>query len=119
MSKKLALLGIIVANFVYADVPPEQRHEVDHLIKFVKSTSCQINRNGHYHDGEKALAHIQQKYDYFRKKIGTTEQFIEYSATKSTMSGRSYIVKCGNQTPQETKDWLLDELKKYRQNRNT
>lgn len=119
MNNKLALLMMIVTNSAYADVQPEQRHEVDYLLDFVKNTSCQINRNGQYHDGKKALAHIQKKYDYFRDKIGTTEQFIEYSATKSTISGKSYLVKCGNQRPQETRNWLLDELKKYRQNSNS
>jgi len=107
---------MMFASIVSADVPPEQKHEVEHLINFVKTSSCEINRNDQYHDGEKALAHIQLKYDYFRNKIKTTEQFIEYSATKSTMSGKFYLVRCGDQPPQKTKDWLLHELERYRKN---
>lgn len=103
----------------YADVPVAQRNEVNHLINFVKTTSCRVNRNGQHHNGVVALAHIQKKYDYFRDKISNTEQFIELSATKSTMSGDYYTVKCGDAPPLRTQDWLLQELKKYRQNRKT
>jgi hypothetical protein len=119
MKKYCLLLVIIFANPVNSDVPPEMKHEIEHLIYFIKNTSCQINRNGQYYDGEKAVAHIQKKYHYFRDKINTTEQFVAYSATKSTMSRKYYMVKCGNQQPEKTKDWLLNELKKYRENRNT
>jgi len=104
---------------VYADVPAAQRNEVNHLIHFVKTTSCKMNRNGQYHDAAAALAHIQKKYDYFRNKISTTEQFIELSATKSTMSGHYYTVKCGNAPPLRAQDWLLRELKKFRRGKRT
>ncbi|WP_373862494.1 DUF5329 family protein [Bathymodiolus platifrons methanotrophic gill symbiont] len=41
-------------------------------------------------------------------------QFIEYSATKSTVTGRDYRVKCAGQRTVKTKDWLLQELQNYR-----
>ncbi|MCK5666488.1 MAG: DUF5329 family protein, partial [Thiotrichaceae bacterium] len=97
-----------------ADVPPETQHEVQHLLNFVTNTSCQIVRNGSAYYGAKAIKHIKKKYNYYRDDIRTTEQFIEYSATKSTMSGKYYLVKCGSQNPVKTRDWLLQELKKYR-----
>ncbi len=114
MKKYYLLLVMLYASSVNADVPLEQRHEVDHLINYVKTTSCQMNRNGQFHAGPAALAHIQKKYSYFKDKIRSTEQFIELSATKSTMSGKYYVVKCGNNQPIKTKDWLLRELKLYR-----
>ena len=109
---------LLLVSVVNADVPVEYQDEVEHLINFVKNTSCQINRNGEYHIGAKAIAHIQKKYRYFKDDISTTEQFIDYSATKSTMSGKYYMVKCGGQEPEKTRDWLLKELKKYRVHKN-
>ena len=53
-------------------------------------------------------------YDYFRDRIETTEEFIEYSATKSTTSGKYYIVICEGQPPIRTQEWLLRELDSYR-----
>ena len=110
---------LLFTSMVSADVPPESRHEVEHLISFVSNTSCQIERNWISHNGDEAITHIQQKYDYFRDDIKTTEQFIEYSATKSTMTGRDYLVKCTGHSPIKTRDWLVQELQKYRAQRKS
>ena len=109
---------LLVTNIAQADVPPESQHEVQHLINFVSNSPCQIVRNGSAHDGPEAIKHIQKKYKYFKDEIRTTEQFIKYSATKSTMSGSYYLVKCKGQSSVKTRDWLLQELKEYRKKRS-
>ena len=113
-------IGIITlflfSGYTGADVSPAQELEIEHLLKYVEKSSCQLNRNGKFHAGKEAAGHIQRKYEHFKRKIKTTEQFIEYSATKSTMSGELYLVKCGEQDSIKTGDWLLEELKRYRKN---
>ena len=99
---------------VNADVPPEQKPEVEHLLEFVGQSDCIMVRNGEEHVGEKAVSHIQIKYDYFKDKITTTEEFIEYSATKSTMSGKYYTVRCPKQEEIRAQDWLMEELTVFR-----
>ena len=99
---------------VNADVSAEQLKEVHHLLAFVKNSNCIINRNGTDYPADKGLSHIEKKYDYFRDDIENTEDFIELSATKSTMSGDYYMVRCPEKETIKTKDWLLTELKKYR-----
>ena len=84
-------------------------------MKFVKNSSCVIERNGGSHKGNEAVSHIKNKYEYFKDNIDTTEEFIEYTATRSTMSGKYYLVRCGNGEESKTKEWLLNELKSYRQ----
>ena len=113
---KILLLTVlaVVSNAAFADVPPEQLSEVDHLLAFVKNSGCIINRNGTDHPADKGISHIETKYDYFRDDINSTEDFIELSATKSTMSGDYYMVRCPGKVTVRTKDWLLTELKKYR-----
>lgn len=112
------LLGSLSLGAVTArgDVPESQRDEVMHLLEFVNSTDCTFERNGTKHTGEEASKHIKRKYKHYRDKITTTEEFIEYSATKSTISGKEYLVYCGNGPPVKSRDWLLEELKVYRQN---
>ena len=99
---------------VNADVPSNQVREVSHLLTFVKHSGCSINRNGRDYPAEKGVAHIENKYDYFRDDIQNTEDFIKYSATKSTMSGDYYMVTCPGKKMIKTQDWLLTELQKYR-----
>lgn len=101
---------------IFADVPESQRREVLHLLDFVISTDCSFERNGSKHSGEEAYKHIKRKYEHFKNKITSTEEFVEYSATKSTVSGKEYLVYCETDAPVTSKDWLLDELGTYRNN---
>ena len=97
-----------------ADVPPEQQAEVDHLLATLETSDCVMIRNGKEHDGEEAADHVRRKYDHYRDDIGSTEDFIAYSATKSLISGRAYQVQCPGEEPQPSADWLLAELEAYR-----
>ena len=110
----LSVLTPLTGKDARADVPENQVAEVNHLINFVKTSDCVLNRNGTDHSGEKSVAHIQKKYNYFRKRIKSTEDFIEYSATKSTLSGKYYTVNCPDQETVNSQDWLLQELARYR-----
>lgn len=114
MSKYLLVLLFFSSNVIFADVPAEQIREVEHLLNFVKHSNCMINRNGSIHPAEKGVAHIKRKYEYFRDNIKNTEDFIKFSATKSTMSGEFYTVNCPGKKTIKTRDWLLDELKRFR-----
>ena len=93
----------------------DTQQEINHLLEFVASTSCQYERNGSVYDGVRAEKHIKKKYEYFKDKINSAEDFIEYSATKSTMSGKQYKIHCDNMATQNSSDWLLNELKVYRE----
>lgn len=119
MKLVLTILTAVFLGSANADVSKEQKLEVEHLLKFLKNSSCEINRNGKFHKGNEAVSHIKKKYEYFRDDIDTTEEFVEYTATKSTMSGKYYLVQCGNGEAVRTKEWLLNELKSYRQNKRT
>ena len=112
--KWLLLMSWLFSSVSYADVPPGQVAEVQHLLAFVAGSNCKLERNGSLHDGKEAVAHIKKKYDYFRDEINTTEDFIAYSATKSTLSGRRYHVQCPGKAVLESRDWLLNELHRYR-----
>ncbi len=105
---------LLFSGMSNADVTGMQVKEVSHLLDFVKRSGCIINRNGVDHPADKGILHIGKKYDYFRDDISTTEEFIELSATKSTMSGDYYMVSCPGKDTIKTQDWLLLELKRFR-----
>jgi hypothetical protein len=107
-------LIFLVPGLNFADTSKEQLVEINHLLGFVNSSPCTFNRNGAKHLGKESINHIQRKYDYFKDDIVTSEDFIKYSATKSTMSGKYYTVDCPGKTTIKSKDWLLDELKQFR-----
>ena len=103
-------LLFLSSSFVFADV----NDEIEHLLSFVEKTECTYQRNGNDYNGSQARKHIQKKYDYYRDDIKTAEDFIAYSATKSTMSGKKYTIKCVGEKVQFSGEWLNNELKAYR-----
>jgi len=119
--KKFIFIFVISLFFpalLFADVPANQQKEVNYLLSFVKNSECVISRNGIDYDGKKAMKHIENKYNYFRHEIKNTEDFIKYSATKSTVSGKYYMVTCAEKKEIRTQSWLLNELKRYRATEN-
>lgn len=89
--------------------------EIDHLLVFVEHSPCVFVRNGTSYTGGKARAHIQKKLNYIskRKQEITTEQFIKYAASQSSLSKKPYTVQCGSKTI-TSENWLTEELARYR-----
>ena len=87
---------------------------IAYLLEFVRTSDVIFIRNGKEHSAEDAVKHIQKKYNHYKKKIKTPEDFIEKSATKSMMSGKLYQIKFKDGTIITCKDWLTAELERYR-----
>ena len=60
-----------------------------------------------------ARSHIERKYEYAKRWIRTAEQFIEHTATKSSISGEPYSVTCSGRE-ELSSDWLKRELERFR-----
>ena len=115
MKRLWILVLVLFSGSVTAGVSPETQLEIEHLLNFIRNSSCIIDRNGKTYAGVKAISHIEKKYAYFEDEIETTEDFIELSASKSTMSGKYYMVRCGDAEQIRTREWLMQELKGFRQ----
>lgn len=110
----LALSLVLLPVVAHSDVPPEQQAEIAHLLDYLASSDCVMIRNGKSHDAEEAVGHVQRKYDYYRNKINSTEDFIELAATKSMISGMRYKVKCPGENAVPSDEWLRAELQRFR-----
>jgi hypothetical protein len=123
MYRRHLLLALATAGALCASLPaaarqdPHARQEIAHLLDFVGRSGCQFERNGSWHDGAEARAHIERKYRYLLRKqlVGTTEDFIALAASKSSVSGEPYQVKCGTQQVASGR-WMADQLKQLRAN---
>ena len=90
-----------------------QDAEIQHLIEFIGKTDCTFIRNGKEYDGLQASDHISGKYDRVKRWIKTTEDFIFKIASRSSFSGKHYLIRCHGEE-QDCERWLLDELETYR-----
>jgi hypothetical protein len=114
------VLGLVFAlgGSLAADAaPPEIAHaEIDYLLGFIEQSGCQFYRNGSWYDSKKAEAHLRGKYEYLAAKgtIKSAEDFIEQAATRSSLSGKAYAIKCGSGPVVTTDQWLRVALARYR-----
>jgi len=113
MFKKFFLFGFLLFYYSIA-VQADYKSEITHLLEYVKTTECKYMRNGDSHNGLEAVTHITNKYNYYKKDISSAEAFIRLSATKSTVSGSKYYIKCPGSPKVESGQWLLKELNRYR-----
>lgn len=86
----------------------------EYLLSRVQQSGLTFVRNDNKYDGASAAEHIRRKYDYFRERIHTPEDFIELTASRSLVSGRDYLVILPDGTTLPLRQWLLDELAAYR-----
>jgi hypothetical protein len=100
-----------------SELEPAAKSEIQHLLIYIGQSGCEFYRNGTWYQDTKAVReHVELKYAYFMKKgqIRSTADFIKWSASKSEISGKPYMVKCGNKSPMLLAQWLSDELDRYR-----
>ena len=117
MKRVLLLIAVIFCSWsISAGMENNTDQEILHLFDYLEKSNCEFNRNGSWYSPHEAVRHIQKKYRYLVKKglINTAEQFIDLAASRSSLSGESYLVKCGESKPIKSSDWFTDELKKFR-----
>ena len=110
------MLGLLLMPLARAEPPASVQMEVNFLLGQVEGSGCEFYRNGTWNDSKTAQAHLRDKYKYLaaRNLINTTEDFIERAATASSFSGQAYEVRCNGGATVKSKQWLRDELARFR-----
>jgi hypothetical protein len=110
------ILGAIPFTLAKAQPSPSVQTEIEYLLQYVETSGCSFWRNGTWYDGAHARAHLRTKYDTLaaRHLIGTTEDFIDKAATKSSVSGKPYKIRCADGTEVESGPWWHQALAHYR-----
>ncbi len=90
--------------------------EITGLLAMVEASGCAFLRNGAWHDSKQARQHLRAKYDYLaaRHRIHSTEDFIEKAATRSSLSGTAYSIRCSDGRTVPARDWMHDALARLR-----
>ncbi|QQN99635.1 MULTISPECIES: DUF5329 domain-containing protein [Pseudomonas] len=114
MAAGISLIAIVTN--AQAQATPQATQEIKGLLDFVEHSECQFVRNGIEFPGNRARAHLEKKLNYLEGKnmVNSAEDFIDLAATKSSMSGRAYEVRCP-EGAQPASTWLKRELQRQRQ----
>lgn len=102
---------------VGAELSPAAQREIALLLDKISGSSCSFNRNGSWYTAVEARRHIERKRDWLveRGMLESAEQFIAQAASESSLSGRPYLMKCGQDEPKRCSEWLHVELQRIRQ----
>ena len=95
---------------------PAARTEIEHLLAFVAKSGCQFNRNNTWYVSREASAHLAKKERHLEEhgQIASAEDFIVKAATKSSVTGKPYTVRCGSEPAIASDEWLMAELRRFR-----
>ena len=87
------------------------------MLHALGTSQCAFFRNGTWHDSAEAERHLKRKLDYFehRRLLSTADAFIDDAASRSSMSGKAYQVRCAGKPAQASADWLRQKLSELRQ----
>ncbi len=119
MRPRFFLLPVFVLLLIGAATPllgreAREQQRIDFLLRTVGELQDAVFiRNGTEYDGKAAAAHLKQKLDYGGERLKTAEMFIEYCATKSSISGRAYQIRLKGGKTTEAGPYLRAKLAEF------
>jgi hypothetical protein len=113
----LLMLPAALAGPPARATPSASEHKIiERLIqRIAKKGTMLFIRNDKEYDAADAAKHLQAKFDHFKERIVTAEDFIELCATRSEVTGQPYKVKLAGGTLRNASDFMNDELRHVRQ----
>ena len=108
-------VALCAAGLAYATPSPSEQKVIETLIaRVADQKSMRFVRNGEEHDSAEAARHLRAKYDHFKDKIVTAEDFIRLCGTRSEMTKKPYKVQTANKGTRNSADFLHEELRRVR-----
>lgn len=95
------------------DRAQDVRAEVAALLAVVEDGGCAFMRNGSWHTAAEARKLLEHKLSAAMRNpasMTSAEHFIAKSGTSSSMSGKPYLVRCGDSPAVESGTWLIGKL---------
>lgn len=102
---------VFVASTAHGD--DNDTDKIEYLLTSVGSSECVFIRNGNEHTSKDAEKHLRMKYRRGKRWATSTGSFISRIATKSSFSGKPYLMRCGEEEAGPTADWLRERLSEY------
>ena len=109
-----SLVAFLIIGIRCAVIAEDLEAVIGYLLQYVRNSEVIFIRNNQEHTSHEAEDHMRKKYQHFKEKIKTPEDFIQFAGTKSLLSGRLYRVRLKNGKTMLSQKWLEVALKEYR-----
>lgn len=115
-SKRLRIIlrfALVITTIASLSAAPSAREKqrIDALIAAVEKSGLIFIRNGSEHSAADAASHMRLKFNNAGNRISTAEQFIDYLASKSSITGSPYFLKFPDGRTEKAGIWLHRKLK--------
>jgi hypothetical protein len=121
----ITILVFFATTFSQA-TPPSEMDKIQFLISAVEKSGLNFVRNGTSYNSSDAANHLRQKLTsatsgfFGRSQKVTVENFITRLASKSSLTGRDYLIQVSLNSFVTAESWLREKLAEYeRVNANT
>lgn len=116
LKKIITLLMLLIIPAMMFGRDAREQKRIDYLFtSLVSLKGAVFIRNGSEYDANAARDHLKKKLDYAGERVKTAEQFIEYCASKSSMSHKSYQIRMSDGTVTDTASFFTAKLKEFDQ----
>ena len=106
------LMGIFFTPIAKAEARSE-KEKIEALIQVVATMeNANFLRNGSEYSAKNAAKFLRGKWDANQKNIHTAKDFIEQAATKSSTTGKPYLIRFQDGRQQPCAEVLLAELQR-------
>jgi hypothetical protein len=114
-SKRLQIIlgfALVITTIASLSAAPSAREKqrIDALIAAVEKSGLIFIRNGSEYSAAEAASHLRLKLSKAGNRISTAEQFIDYLASKSSITGSPYFLKFPDGRTEQAGPWLHRRL---------
>jgi hypothetical protein len=112
----LALVSLACAAPLGAQDSAGAPAQIEYLLQTIGRSGCDFYRNGSWYQAARAEQHLRLKYRNLQARgfKGSAEEFVDAAATRSSISGQPYAVRCPGAAAVAAAQWLLGQLAQYR-----
>jgi hypothetical protein len=118
-ARSAGLLLLLLLAFLLAPVHAYALSEEDKITALIASiqnapAGTQFVRNGTAYGVADAVSHLNLKYSRAKSRVKTAEDFIQYVASGSSMSGEAYLIRYPDGTTVTAKEFFTEKLRKLK-----
>ncbi len=88
--------------------------EIEFLIQSVAVSGCEFERNGNRYNADDAADHLRLKHRRGKRYATSAETFIDRLASKSSWTGKQYLIICPETGEHTANAWLYASLNAHR-----
>ena len=110
----IAFIFLVLFSGVVGGQETLEIKKIEFLISSVENlTGAKFIRNGSEYTGNEAAEHLRMKLKGAGSKVKTADDFIRLCASKSSMSGKPYMIRSSDGKTIKSEEYFREKLKEY------